>query len=158
MSVEEQDFVGIDSGSKRSLEEAKKKAAKSLGISLDPPKQEKRIEALKKLYEKYSSQINIRGFIYSEIINSCERLISIYEDKQKKLDEIKILSDSFSITKIKMENINFQYREEEKKLEENINFHKEVLDAYELKYLNNQEISTKHRKYLKSLEDVCWEN
>ncbi|AEW45952.1 hypothetical protein MHC_05490 [Mycoplasma haemocanis str. Illinois] len=151
MSVAETENIKI-------LERTRQETARKLDIDLTEPRQEGRIKALFALYKKYTNQMSICGFIYCEIIDQCNKLIDIYGQKKKKLNEIKEMKDNAFLLRTRLKSINYQFGEVIKDLEEKIEFNKELLIAYENKYVNNHNITSKHRTKLKELEDVCWKN
>ncbi|OAL10349.1 hypothetical protein A6V39_02840 [Candidatus Mycoplasma haematobovis] len=140
------------------LLKVRKDIARKLNINLKEPQQQERINALFKLYKKYSDQISVCGSIYYEIMECCEKLIGIYLEKQKKIDLIMDEKIDTPLKKIKLSNVNFQFKEIIKDLESKISFNRQLLNAYESKYINNVNIRADHRIRLKELEDICWDN
>lgn len=141
------------------LDNARKSVASSLDIDLREPKQERRIEALKKLYEKYSSSSDIDGFILREIIDLNDQLIKIYEERQEKLFELKKSTDSPSVLKIRLENIHHSSQEMVSNLKKKIHFYNSVKELYRSKSIRDLDgLNTDYMKELKRLKSICWEN
>lgn len=140
------------------LNAARQKIAKYLNIDLKEPKQERRIEALEKLYEKYAGGIDLNSLLYREIIDDCERLIGIYKDKKSRLRELSSLDETISSMKVRLENINYKYKGEVDELQNRIDINRKVIYAYETKYIYDEGIDSLNRRRIKELSDKCWDN
>ncbi|WP_216082918.1 hypothetical protein [Candidatus Mycoplasma haematohominis] len=142
----------------KNLDIAREKVASHLNIDLKEPKQEKRIEALSKLYEKYVAGIDLNGLLYNEIIEDATRLIEIYKDKQNQLNDLCSSNETFSALKVRLENINYKYKGEVDELEKRISVNQRVIYSYESKYIYDEGIDSFNRKRIKELSDKCWDN
>lgn len=140
------------------LEKARERTAEHLKINLEEPHQEKRIEALEKLYKKYSDGSDVKSLIYSDTIKVCDRLVEIHKSQIQELNNLKISDESLNTLKVKLENVEYKFKGELEQLEKQISINQKLIDICEKDYLDFGHLSSEHRKKLKELEDKCWDN
>ncbi|WP_391592015.1 hypothetical protein MCAV_01770 [[Mycoplasma] cavipharyngis] len=136
--------------------EDRSELAKKLNIDLVRPSQQNRILALKQMYEQNLIKSKLSSFLYSSIIENCNKLIEIYKKQRSEIQKLDLVSEDVEFIKRRLAFVINRYRSQIDTAYANINKNKILLADYTKQKNNPAELIPDSKEELARLRNIAW--